>query len=445
MVKNTDYDVIVGGGLCGLTAGFLLAKNGHKCLLLEREGEVGGQARSFMIDDIVFDIGPHILYDKDQDRGAVFLKEMLGDAPVIKRPFRSAIMSKGKPYKFPVMFDPLLYPIRYKFEIGAMLLKFTRSNAPEESIRYSIESRFGKSFYENVFAPMIEKKTGLTGEKINMEWFIRPRRSINHVKKPRPDKIGANLLEPLKNFITLKDYSYPVNGFGEYSKRIHQAYKDAGGETILNCGGISVSLKDPVLKSITISGRNIPVRNFIWTGSINELNDLLGSKSPPEPYMKSYFVFLTYNGKRQGQKEFLYTYHNSKENIFVRIYYPENIYGEQSPQGKEGICLEINHFSGIEKMTDQEIINTCIQNIEKLGFFKSEALRQSKIISINESMPVYGLDYEKMMEQLFAKQKKYINIYSIGRTGNYYFCMSPAGVEQGIEMAEHLLGRPVYG
>ncbi len=44
------------------------------------------------------------------------------------------------------------------------------------------------------------------------------------------------------------------------------------------------------------------------------------------------------------------------------------------------------------------------------------------------------------MTNLFATQKKYSNIYSIGRTGGYYFCMSPAAVEQGIEMADHLLG-----
>lgn len=441
MIKNTNYEVIVGGGLCGLTAGFLLAKNGRKCLLLESEEEIGGLARSFILDDIVFDIGPHVLYDKDQARGAIFLKKMLGDAKVIKRPFRYAIMSKGRPYKFPMMLDPLSYPTRYKLEIGAMLLKLTRSNAPEESVRYSIESRFGKSFYENVFAPMIQKKTGRLGEKINMEWFVRPERDVQHIKKPRPAKIGGDFLEPLKNFFTLKNYSYPLNGYGEYAKQIHKAYKEAGGETILNCGKISVDHKDFILKNITVSGRSFPVRNFLWTGSINELNDLLGSESPVEPYMKSYFVFLTYNGKRKGQKEFLYTYHNENENIFVRIYYPENIYGEHSPRKKEGICLEINHSSGIEKMTDQEIVNACIQDVEKLGFFKSDALRQSKIISFNDSMPVYGLDYEKMLEQLFANQKKYNNIYSIGRTGNYYFCMSPAAVEQGIEITEKILGR----
>ena len=440
MTKSLNYDVIVGAGLCGLTTGFLLAKNGRNCLQLESEDDVGGLARSFVLDDIVFDIGPHVLYDKDSARGAVFLKKMLGDARIIKRPFRYAIMSGNRPYKIPIMFDPLSYPNRFKLEIGGMLLKLTQSNAPDGSVRQSIESRFGKSFYENVFALIIKKKTGQSGEKINMEWFIRPRCDIANIKKPPPAKIRGNILEPLKNFFTLKNYYYPLKGYGEYAKRIHQAYKDAGGKTILNCGKISLDHSDSALNSISISGKNFPVRNLVWTGSINELNDLLGSKSPPESYMRSSFVFLTYNGKRNGQKEFLYTYHTQDENIFVRIYYPENIYGKHSPKGKEGICLEINHFPGIEKMSDQEIINACIQDVEKLGFFKSNALRQTKIISFSDSMPVYGLNYEEMMTNLFATQKKYSNIYSIGRTGGYYFCMSPAAVEQGIEMADHLLG-----
>lgn len=439
MTKSGGYDVIVGGGLCGLTTGFLLAKNGRNCLLLESEDAAGGLARSFVLDDIIFDIGPHVLFDKDSARGAEFLKKMLGDAQVVKRPFRYAIMSGNRPYKIPSMFDLLSYPNRIKLEMGAMLLKLTQSNAPDGSVRQSIESRFGKSFYENVFAPLIKKKTGQSGEKINMEWFVRPLRDIANMKPPPPAKNRGNILEPLKNFFTLRNYYYPLEGYGEYAKRIHQAYKGAGGETILNCGKISLNHSDFTLNSISVSGKNVPVRNLIWTGSINELNGLLGSKSPAESYMKSSFVFLTYNGKRNGQKEFLYTYHTQDENIFVRIYYPENIYGEHSPKDKEGICLEINHFPGIEKMTDREIVNTCIHNVEKLGFFKSNALRQAKIISFNDSMPVYGINYEKMMTKLFATQKKYSNIYSVGRTGGYYFCMSPAAVEQGIEAAEHLL------
>ena len=159
MTKSLNYDVIIGGGLCGLTTGFLPAKNGRNCLLLEKGDDVGGLARSFVLDDIVFDIGPHVLYDKDSDKGAVLLKKILGDAQVVKRPFRYAIMSGNKSYKIPFMFDPLFYPNWYKIEIVAMLLKLTHSNAPDGSIRQAIESRFGKSFYKNVFAPFIKKKT----------------------------------------------------------------------------------------------------------------------------------------------------------------------------------------------------------------------------------------------------------------------------------------------
>ncbi|SLM30398.1 hypothetical protein MTBBW1_2210002 [Desulfamplus magnetovallimortis] len=439
MIEDMGYDVIVGGGLCGLTTGFLLAKNRRNCLLLEKGDDVGGLARSFVFDDIIFDVGPHVLYENDSDRGTLFLKKMLGDSEVIKRPFRYAIISGDKIYKVPFMLEPLFYPWRFKAEIFGMFFKLITSGAPEASVCQAIESRFGKSFYKSVFEPFIKKKTGYSGEKLHMDWLARPGRDINNIKKIPNRKGRADLLKQLKNFFTSRDYEYPIKGYGEYARHIHHAYQYAGGKTILNCGHISLNCSDSVLDSISVSGKKYPVKNLVWTASVNELNSLLNAKSIIAPYIKSFYVFLTYNGKRNGQREFLYTYHPQKETLFARIYYPDNIYGDYSPRHKEGICLEINHYPEIENMTEQEIIDACVRDVEKLGLFKSSKFRHSSIISIKESMPVYGLDYEVIMEKIFAAQKKYSNIYSIGRTGRFCFCMSPAAVEQGIEMAEHIL------
>ncbi len=444
MAKSDGYDVIVGGGLCGLTAGVFLAKGGHRCLLLEKNTQVGGLAQSCVFDDIVFDLGPHVLYDQDSSRAAKFLREALGDAQIIKRAFRYGIVSEGTTYKIPMMFDPLKYPFRYKCEIISMLLKIAQSNAPNGSIRHSIESHFGRSFYEHVFAPMIWKKTGQNGGATHMEWLIRPCRDINNIKKPPPVKIGGNLLETFRNFFSLRDYYYPVNGYGEYARQLKKLYEDVGGELILNCGPVSLNIENYVLKNIIVSGKSFSIRNLIWTGSVNELNRLIGGSPFSQSYMQSCFVFLTYDGKRKGDNRLLYTYHTQNDEIFVRAYYPGNIYGEHGPEHKDGICLEINHFPGIEKMSDQEIINTCIKNVEASGAFESSALRESKIIYWKDSMPIYGIEYESVMMKLFENVKRISNVYSVGRTGGYYFCMSPAAVEQGMEVAEWILEKEVY-
>lgn len=51
--------VIIGAGLGGLTCGYLLAKNGMRVTVLERESQVGGCLQTFRRGDVLFDTGFH--------------------------------------------------------------------------------------------------------------------------------------------------------------------------------------------------------------------------------------------------------------------------------------------------------------------------------------------------------------------------------------------------
>lgn len=90
-------------------------------------------------------------------------------------------------------------------------------------------------------------------------------------------------------------------------------------------------------------------------------------------------------------------------------------------------------------MTDREIIERTVMDADKLGLFKKEQLRQSKVIRLGECLPVYGLDYENKIRETFKHAQRCRNLYSIGRLGGYYFCMTPAAVSQGMKIARHLL------
>jgi len=56
--KKTDYEVIIiGSGVGGLSCGALLAKKGHKVLVLEQDEKIGGFCGSFEKDGFTFNIG----------------------------------------------------------------------------------------------------------------------------------------------------------------------------------------------------------------------------------------------------------------------------------------------------------------------------------------------------------------------------------------------------
>ena len=63
MQLNYDYDydyIIAGGGPCGLSCAWLLAKQGNKCLIVERENTIGGCHRVRRVDGYFCEHGPRI-------------------------------------------------------------------------------------------------------------------------------------------------------------------------------------------------------------------------------------------------------------------------------------------------------------------------------------------------------------------------------------------------
>ncbi|MFC4104203.1 phytoene desaturase family protein [Paenibacillus xanthanilyticus] len=65
MKRNAnDYDVaVIGGGLTGLTAAVYLARAGQSVLVLEKERELGGLARTANLNGALFNLGPHAMYE----------------------------------------------------------------------------------------------------------------------------------------------------------------------------------------------------------------------------------------------------------------------------------------------------------------------------------------------------------------------------------------------
>jgi len=65
-------DVILGGGLSGMTAAWYLQQAGEDhWQLYEKEDRVGGLARSVAVDGYLFDHGPHILFTIDAGMAAL--------------------------------------------------------------------------------------------------------------------------------------------------------------------------------------------------------------------------------------------------------------------------------------------------------------------------------------------------------------------------------------
>lgn len=82
----TNKTVIIGGGIAGLTASIYLAREGHKVLVLEKSGNIGGRAITTNKNGFKFNLGPHALYKGGE--GLKILQELgieiSGNIPLAK-------------------------------------------------------------------------------------------------------------------------------------------------------------------------------------------------------------------------------------------------------------------------------------------------------------------------------------------------------------------------
>ncbi len=102
--SSQQYDVdvaIIGAGPAGLTAGYLLSKQGYSVAVIEKDTRyVGGISRTVEHDGYRFDIGGHRFFSKSKQVVDLW-NEILPD-DFIQRPRMSRIYYEGKFYSYPL-------------------------------------------------------------------------------------------------------------------------------------------------------------------------------------------------------------------------------------------------------------------------------------------------------------------------------------------------------
>src|SRR5437763_7326452 len=86
--------VVLGAGPAGLTAGYLLAKQGKPVIVLESTDQVGGIARTQVRDGYRFDLGGHRFFTKVKEVDDLW-HEIMKEG-FLKRPRQSRIYWNGK-------------------------------------------------------------------------------------------------------------------------------------------------------------------------------------------------------------------------------------------------------------------------------------------------------------------------------------------------------------
>jgi protoporphyrinogen oxidase len=91
---------VLGAGPAGLTAAYVLARNGHEATVFEADGVVGGIAKTVEFKGYRFDLGGHRFFTKLAPIDRLW-HTMLGDE-FVTRPRLSRIYYQGKFFDYPI-------------------------------------------------------------------------------------------------------------------------------------------------------------------------------------------------------------------------------------------------------------------------------------------------------------------------------------------------------
>ena len=438
--------VIVGAGLCGLSAAVSLLERGIRPIIIEKSGMVGGLARSIKIGDQVFDIGVHIMYRPAPIEVQHLLN--LSSVKLFKRKSNSAINIDSM--KISIIAE-LKNFIKYPSELKRYLIRKYRLSPGEAfTLKERLISQYGEWLYERFFENYIRKKIpGFSGVNIHSDWWGlgNVRNEFNVFSKGKGsaksgiyDKISSRIKWWTGFFLGHKNIAiYPEGGTGEIAKKLGSFVLTKGARLEHETTVIQIVHEKGRIERVKLSnGDTIDCNNLIWTGMLPDLVELLGLEWPEElTYISTMLVCLVFERKNVQKRKYLFEYSADMNVIFQRFYY-NDFFG--SIGRRFGICAEISRDDNME-CVEEEIVSKTIEGLKHLGAIGDERMIDYKVVREYQSHPLYILNYRKVLADLFADIYDVDGVFPVGRSGAFNNLRMQATMKLGWDIAQHCAER----
>ncbi len=477
---------MLGGGICGLAAGFTLAEHGERVTLLEAQDFLGGLATTLRgSTDAGFDFGPHAYHARNQ-RVLDMFKEIASDGfPAQAKNVR--IKFRGRYYKYPLealdiarSMSPLLAArasLDYLVEVARRRVRPRKMVSAEDWVIQGM----GKTLYGMFFGPYTQKVWGMPPSQLAASFAQHRIPQINLWKvavssfRKGLDKIteGEHTYAPL-----VVQLYYPPKGAGLISSRMADRIRAASPDnhvltralvTGLEVSGdrvIAVRYRrvastandgqlcliatgtEPGLDAYRFEGpeQRIECDRVVNTLPLPSLFALLGdgvSRAAREAARQLRFRAITIVGLRFKRPRVLPAqslYFQDK--TFNRASETRNYGGtEICPPDETVVLCDITCEPGdaIWTASAADLGRRCAKELAAEGFCREEEVAECVVLRSTAGYPVYMVGFEGAMQTLIDELMRFDGLVTGGRQGLYKYVDMDIASEMGITMAEHLL------
>jgi len=444
-------NVILGGGLSGLSAGAWLTQAGRPATILERDREVGGLARTIRHGRFRFDLGGHRFLTGNRQLQA-FVSELLGE-DLLDVPRKSQIYINGKHIDYP------LSPVNAVFgmglaKTGSILLDYGKEKLRSivhprsiTSLEDWVVSQFGRTIFNLYFKNYSEKVWGIDCRQISRDWVAKRIDGLSLWKF----MVHSLVKFPSRRIKTLTDsFSYPRMGIGQLPDRLACMVK--AGNTVRTGASVEKILHDRWrITGIQFTDgkatQTIRGTNYISSIPVTRLIEKL-DPSPPEHICRTVtrirfrsLVIVALFINKQNMTDLTWMYFPGQDIPFGRIHEPKNWSADLAPPGKSHIVAE--YFCDREDATwrtpDDVLVDTTAHHLQGLGFFTRGEVLDGRVLRIPFAYPVFDLAYRDHLKVITDYLEGFSNLYLAGRNGMFSYLNMDQAMESGIHAAEQVL------
>lgn len=432
-----EETVIVGAGVAGLTTAHLLVEKGFRVTLVEKEKEVGGLARTFRYQDFLFDIGPHRFYTY-MPEVLDLIKKILGkDYIIILR--KNAVWAFNRYHNWPLRASSLtkLPPLVLIKSLADLALK-------KQQVGQSLEdytlSKYGRTLYGVFFRPYTQKFFSISPDNIHPDWIKEGIEKAVIDKRVKMDTLFQSVKSALRIIPVKTKFIYPKSGVGDFCNKLKKKIEEKGGRIITNTEVTDIKMDKGRITSIKVNKRKISASKLIWTAPITTLSDILGF---PKSNL-NYLHLVCYNicVKHPPRKDYQWCYYGSEDIVFNRVSIPSKFHKTMAPEGKSGLCVEVNCTEKDIKWENPENLNNkIISDLIKVGLLENpDSVEWIHIEKIPNAYPIYYLNYEKGLNKLKSRLNKITNLFVLGRCGEYWYNNMDDSIKASMDLAEKISG-----
>ena len=426
---------ILGGGLTGLTLGYLMKQQEIDFEILEKNQECGGLMRTLRHDGFDFDYcGSHVIFSKNTEV-LDFMLDLLGQNKVRNRR-NTKILYKGRLVKYPFENGLSDLPKEENFEclycfIQNMIRKERGELGKPNNLKEWFSYTFGEAIAEKYLMPYNEKIWKYPPERMSLDWVERI------PSPPMEDVIKSSLGISTEGYIHQLHFYYPkVGGIQALTKSLENKIGD------------SVVTNFEVAK---ISGTN--GKWIISNGNQERLYEKIISTIPIQSLVKATDApkkiketanDLKYNSlitvmmglRRKLNKNLSWLYIPDRKILTHRVSFPSNYSQHVAPAGMSSVMAEITCKieDALWRKKDEEIANHVINDLHHLKIIDKKDVYFALTKRAEYAYVINDLNYNKNIKKIrnyFAKmgiglagrfsEFKYLNMDACVKSAMDYF------------------------